>query len=185
MHTDLRFQPAIGIVALDAECRALDAGDITAADFHQFGLPAAVLAPAQVHPQQHFGPVLRLGAAGAGLDVHETIGAVEFARKHPPELELLDAGCDFVDVFDDGKHGAFVIVGLGHVEQFRGFDESIGIEPDFADGLFQRRAFLAQRLRPLGLVPDGGVFQLAADFFESLYLAIEVKDTPGANRVCS
>jgi hypothetical protein len=30
----------------------------------------------------------------------------------------------------------------------------------------------------LGLVPDVGALQLAADFLEPLYLGIEVKDTP-------
>jgi hypothetical protein len=38
---------------------------------------------------------------------------------------------------------------------------------DFVDDLVQQRTLLAQRLRALGLVPDGGVFQLAADFFEA------------------
>jgi hypothetical protein len=46
------------------------------------GLEAAPLAPAQVHAQQHLRPVLRLGAAGAGLDVDEAVAAIHLAGEH-------------------------------------------------------------------------------------------------------
>ena len=60
------------------------------ADLHQLGLPAVLFAPAQVHAQQHLGPVLGLGAAGAGLDIEEGVGFVELAGEHAAEFQLLD-----------------------------------------------------------------------------------------------
>ena len=41
----------------------------------------------QVHAQQHRRPVLRLGAAGAGLDVDEAVARVERVGEHAAELE--------------------------------------------------------------------------------------------------
>ena len=42
----------------------------------------------------------------------------------------------------------------------------------------QARAFLAQFLGALGLVPDGGVFELAAYFFEPLFLVGRTQRNP-------
>jgi hypothetical protein len=47
-----------------------------------------------------------------------------------------------------------------------------------ADLGFEARAFLAQLLGPLRLVPDIGLFELALDFYQALRLGVEVKDTP-------
>jgi hypothetical protein len=53
----------------------------------ELGLEPVALAPAQVHALQHLGPVLGLGAAGAGLDVEEGRGRVHLAAEHALELE--------------------------------------------------------------------------------------------------
>ena len=45
-------------------------------------LEAAALGPAQVHAQQHLGPVLRLGAAGAGMDRDDGVLAIVLAAEH-------------------------------------------------------------------------------------------------------
>ena len=37
------------------------------------------LRPAQIHAQKHLRPILRLGAAGAGLDGHDGVQAVALA----------------------------------------------------------------------------------------------------------
>ena len=51
---------------------------------------------------------------------------------------------------------------------------------DDIDYILQRRSFLAQLLRPVGIVPDGGVFQLCEDLFELFFFSSVVKDTPVA-----
>ncbi len=45
------------------------------------------LRPAHVHPHQHLGPVLRLGAAGAGMDGEDGIAAVVGSLEHRLQLE--------------------------------------------------------------------------------------------------
>ena len=58
----------------------------------QLALEAAALGPPQIHAQQHFGPVLRLGAAGAGVDGDDRVLAIVLAAEH-----LLDlAGLHFL-----------------------------------------------------------------------------------------
>jgi len=55
----------------------------------------------------------------------------------------------------------------------------IGIQTcQCADLGFQARAFAAQVLGPLRVVPYIGLFEFALDFDQTLLLAIEVKDTP-------
>ena len=44
---------------------------------------AAALAPAEVHAQQHLGPVLRLEAAGAGVDLDDRVAGVVLAAEQP------------------------------------------------------------------------------------------------------
>ena len=178
VHADLGLEPAVGVVALDAERRALEPGDFARRGFEQFGFPAFVLAPAQVHAQQHLGPILRLGAAGAGLDVDECVRAVHLAGEHALEFELLDFRGEAVDIVRDRGGRAFVVLADRKIEQIAGLAERIGQRADAADDAFERRALLAEVLRALRVVPDVGVFELARDFFEAFGLRIEVKDTP-------
>jgi len=49
---------------------------------------------------------------------------------------------------------------------------------DAVDDLFQRGALAAEVLRPFGVVPDVGAFQLAVYFFQALDFGVVVKDTP-------
>jgi hypothetical protein len=44
--------------------------------------------------------------------------------------------------------------------------------------LFQARPLATQFLGALGMVPDGGILQFAADLDQAFLLGIEVKDTP-------
>ena len=52
------------------------------------------VAPAQVHAHQHLRPVLRLGAAGAGLDIQEGAVRIHLAGKHALKFELLEVLLD-------------------------------------------------------------------------------------------
>ena len=53
-------------------------------------LEAAAVAPAQVHAQQHLGPVLAVGAACAAVDREDRVRAVVLATQHLLELGALD-----------------------------------------------------------------------------------------------
>ena len=58
--------------------------------FQIFDLEAVLLGPARVHAQQHRGPVLALGAAGAGMDFEIGVEAVGLAGQQRFELAARD-----------------------------------------------------------------------------------------------
>ena len=70
--------------------RALDAGFFAGLIVEHLALEAAALGPLQIHAQQHLGPVLRLGAAGAGMDGDDGVGAIVLAAEHLLDLGGLD-----------------------------------------------------------------------------------------------
>ena len=117
VHAHLGAQEAVGVVALDLDRRALDARDFAVGLFQHIGAVALALAIAQVHAHQHRRPVLRLGAAAAGLDVDEAVGRVERLVEHPPEFEVVDDLGDLRDVTLDGAYGGVVALGPRQAEQ--------------------------------------------------------------------
>jgi Fe2+ transport system protein FeoA len=134
--------------------------------------------PTQIHPQNHLGPVLRLGAAGAGLNVEVGIVEVHLTRKHAAKLErrelLFESGdipLDFADrvgvVFLDRERQQLVRV----IQTRREFIE-------YDDNLLELRTLLPQRLRALGFIPDIGLLEFALDLGQTFRFALVVKDTP-------
>jgi len=85
-------QVPVGVLALHQHGHALDAGLVAGLDVGDVPLVAALLAETKVHPQQHLGPVLALGAAGPGVDRQDGVGAVVLAAEHLLELGGLDQG---------------------------------------------------------------------------------------------
>ena len=81
MHAGLGLQPAIGVVAADLDGGGFDAGFFALGLFEIFDLEAVLLGPARVHAQQHLGPVLAFGAAGAGMNLEIGIEPVGLARQ--------------------------------------------------------------------------------------------------------
>src|SRR5450432_4098858 len=96
MHARLRAQKSVRVFALDLEHRALDPRLFALAHIEHLDREAAALCPARVHAQQHRGPVLRLGATGAGADLYHRVAMIVGALEHgaqlvAPEL-LLESG---------------------------------------------------------------------------------------------
>jgi hypothetical protein len=77
----LGAQPAIGEPPGDGDRGALDARLLAGLGVDHVGLEPVALAPAQVHPQEHVGPVGRLGPARAGADRHDRVLGVVLARE--------------------------------------------------------------------------------------------------------
>src|SRR5882724_9114560 len=73
VHAALGLQPAIGVVARDPDGGRFQAGLLAGALLDPLDLVAVLLGPARVHAGQHLRPVLRLGAAGAGMDLDVTV----------------------------------------------------------------------------------------------------------------
>ena len=92
-----REQP-VRVLALGDEGRRLDPRLLARRRLLHLDLEAATLGPAQVHAQQHLGPVLRVGAAGAGADRDDGVAGVVLAAEQPRLLELGEPALDRVEL---------------------------------------------------------------------------------------
>ena len=69
MHAVLGFQITESIRPGNTNGDVFDADFFAAGFIQDFGLKAAFLGPAQVHPLQHLGPILGLGTACPGVNL--------------------------------------------------------------------------------------------------------------------
>ncbi len=165
VHAGLRAEPPERVFAAEVQRRALDARDLAGRLVEHVDREAVLLAPAQVHPKQHRGPVLRLGAAGAGLDVEERVVRVHLAREHAPKLECSDVGRDAVHLADQVREQGRVVFLARERVQLLGFAERLVDAAQRADDGLELRALAPQALRTLRVAPDVRVLELAVDLF--------------------
>jgi hypothetical protein len=89
--------------------------------------------PAKVHAQQHVGPVLGIGSAGAGIDGDDGVVGVLFSVQHHIDGKLVDAplqrfglllylGQGMVVLFLDGHGQQQFILLQGRLERLKGID---------------------------------------------------------------
>ena len=86
------LQKAIGVFALNGDGGGLDAGLVAVLVVQDLVDEAMALGPAGIHAVEHLGPVLGLGAAGAGVELQNGVGVVVLAGEqggHPGLLHLL------------------------------------------------------------------------------------------------
>jgi hypothetical protein len=93
VDTPLGTQPAVGATGLDCQGDALEAGRLAFLLVDDLGVEAMALGPAQVHPEEHLGPVGRLGATGPGADHQQGAPLVIFPAEEegcslPVEVRL-------------------------------------------------------------------------------------------------
>ena len=176
MHAALAGQLAEGVLAHDGERGGLDAGLFAVLVVVHLGFEALLLGPAQIHAQQHLGPVLALGAARAGMHGDDGVERIGLAGEHGPRFELFGERCQRLDVaLQIGEH-VFALarqleVGLnvaGAADQFL----VVG------DQLFQALAVAHQGLGRGGIGPEGRIGQLLFYVGEFPADAGRVKDTP-------
>ncbi len=99
MHTDLARQHAVGVGSVHRKGGGLDACLFGGLVVVEFRLESLALGPAQVHAHEHLGPVLRFGAAGAGMDGDDGVARVVLAGEQRLGLELFDQRLQRVDLF--------------------------------------------------------------------------------------
>ena len=88
MNARLGPQPPKGIFALNVHGGRFNTRDFTLGQFGDYGFEALVFSPAQIHAQDHVGPILSLGSAGTGLNFQIGIILVLLATEHAAEFEL-------------------------------------------------------------------------------------------------
>ena len=180
VHADLRQQQPHGVLALDLEGDRLEARLVPRLDVRDGGPEAFALRPAEVHAQEHLRPVLRLRAAGAGVDGDQGVAVVLRPAEEGFGLQVFDVVAKllelrrqfrdhrlaFVAEFEEGSNVA-ELPGQGLL----GFDHPL-----------QVLALLQELLGGLRLAPEVGFVQLLVQVREPGPKGRGVKGSSAARR---
>ena len=120
---------------------------------------------------------MRLSAAGAGLDVDETVVRVGRFGEHALEFEVCDRGIQRPDVLGHCVDWVGVVFRATECEQFSGVLEALADVVQAADGAVEGFLLASQLLRAPSVIPQLGILERGVDFDQSGVLGIEVKDT--------
>ena len=182
MHAGFGLQPAIGVLTLDQKRRRLDAGGVAVLMLKLFDLIAMRVGPARIHAQQHRGPILALGAAGAGIDLEVGVIAVGLAGEQRFEfgfrgalLGLLQSVMGFIDK-------PLIAFRLSHFGQFQGVAHIAFQRQDRVHAGLELIALAHKLLGLLGIVPKIRALAERVQFIETDLSAIPVKDASAAKR---
>ena len=182
VHAQLRLEPAEGVVAADDEAGALDARLLPRLEVARLHLPAFALRIAGVHPVEHLRPVLRLGAARAGVDLDDGVEPVLRPGEHAGKLQPRRA---LVRLGQGGLRLAAgdLVVGLFRqlVERHR-VVELLALALELGELQLQIALLLAQGLGALLVVPEARLHALPLDQLDARALLLDVKAPPGALR---
>jgi hypothetical protein len=107
---------------------------------------------------------------------------VHLAAEHARELEIAHLRFERSGVALDGARRGLVIVELGELQQLRGIAQPTAGAIELLELGGEACALAPELLGTLGRAPDGRILELAVDFFEPLFLAIVLKETPSRRR---
>jgi hypothetical protein len=98
--------------------------------------------------------------------------------KHPAKLEVTQPVFDTIEFTRNFIENSCVVLGGGEFEQLTHVAKHRADLFEIGDDAFERRAFLAERLRALRLVPYRRLRQFEFYFLEAVLAVGEVKGTP-------
>ena len=170
------LEPAVRVGALDPQCRRFEPSLFARAFLDPLDLAAMRLRPAKVHPDEHFGPVLRLRAARPGVNLEIGIVAVRLAREKSfhtplggPIPQHRKSRLGFIQ---DGV----VTFGFGQFDKIE-IVRKVALESAIAgDGIVEAGALAHELLRRLGVVPQLGVLGPGVQLAQPFERGIPVKD---------
>src|SRR5262249_39796257 len=153
-------EQSVGVFSGELHSSVLDTGFFAGSFVEHGGVHALALGPAQVHAEKDGGPVLRFGAAGAGLDSHDGAEVIVFAGVQGRRFEAGDEifGADQLAIEILEEVVALLGVGFFAGEGDVGFDVA-GERLDLAFGsdlVFGALAIAQNGLRGGLVVPEIG-----------------------------
>ena len=174
----LGTQPAVRRPPVDLDGGALEPGLLAFLLVDDLGLEPMALRPAQVHPNEHFGPVRRLGAPGAGADRQDRAALVVLAREEergPLALEIpVELGGAAVEL-----RGQLFVTGFLDELERREQIVDAGLEAAPELDLGTEAVGLTEHLLGGSLVvPEAGLERQRLELADAAFLRPEVKDAP-------
>ena len=139
-----------------------------------------VFGPAAVHTQQHFRPVLSLGAAAAGMHLKESIIAVDFTGKQSFQFAPFSLFPELCQLFQTVGHNGFIAFGLGQFGQITQIIQSRLHFLKVVQGGFEICFLAHQLLRFFGIVPQTGIGTESRQFIQTDKGIVIVKETSSA-----
>jgi hypothetical protein len=103
---------------------------------------------------------------------------VHLAVEHALELEAAHALFERDGLPLDVPRGRFVLFAFGEIQQLGGIRDGLGGAIQLTELGGQLGAFAPELLSLVGVLPDGGIFQLAIDLLEALFPGVVLKETP-------
>jgi hypothetical protein len=164
MHAGLGLHVAVRVLAADHHGRALDARFLPRLIVEHLARPAFLFTVAEVHAQQHLGPVLRLGAAGSGVNGEDAVAEIVLAGELHRQLDGVDLPLELADQRLDVGFDVlpFALELEEHVQVVRFAVDRFACLDAFLD----RGAAAADFLRLLLVVPEAGDAHFTLDFVE-------------------
>ena len=182
MHAVLGFEPAIGVTALDLDGGRFDAGLFALSFLDIVDLEIVLFGPARVHAQQHSGPVLALGAAGAGMHFQVAIVDVGLAGKQRFEFAARHFGLQRPQSRFGFAHHLPIVLRLAEFDHRHLIVEFLRDARERAELVVERGALLHDAARALRIVPQIGVFGLAVQLGQPRARLVDIKDASSAAR---
>jgi hypothetical protein len=106
---------------------------------------------------------------------------IHLAAEHSLQLEVAHLAFERGRFALDVARGGFVVLAFGELEQLVRIRDGFGGVVELGELGAQACTLAAEFLGLVGLVPDAGIFELATDFFQPLFLAVVLKETPSAS----
>jgi hypothetical protein len=104
------LQVSEGVGAFGGKGHPLDARLVTGLEIDDLRLVPVAFHPSGIHPEEHLGPVLGLGAAGAGVDGDDGVLVVVRVVEHQIEHVSVDPLAEIGELGRDIRKGLLVLL---------------------------------------------------------------------------
>jgi hypothetical protein len=181
VHARFAGEQAVSIFAAELNRGVFDTGLLAGCFVEQVGGDAVALGPAEIHSQEDRGPVLRFGAAGAGLDGHDGVEVVVLAGEQGLGFEFTDVGIRASEFLAEILQQFLFLFGVGFA--FGEFDVCLDVARERFQFLvrgkliFDLFAVAEDALRFFLIAPEIGVGGAGFEGFQARAVLRSVKES--------
>jgi hypothetical protein len=180
MNSGFAGEKAIGIFAGELNGCRLESRFFSGRLIEEFGGHTPALRPSQIHAKKNGSPVLRFGAAGAGLDGHDGVEVVGFSGEERFGFQFGDVGIGGVEFAVQLFQQVVLLLDVGFL--LREMDVRLDVAGEGrelivgGDLFFGALAFAENALGGFLIVPEIGGGDARFESFQALAVLRGVKD---------